>query len=472
MVSLHNMLWAAEIFTDETQRPFDQAEPRRDFLKLSGISIATLFWFSSFGRAPSLSRVSPSGFSTSAYGAVTDTEPPTADTSETIDPLSDIETKLCTWWQQSSDFTQLTVTQRALENAPGPLQFTISSLHPHQRKKVQSDIFQEHIYTLYMTNKSLFGDIFEVLGVPQHRHFATYCILQVLFTKHMNEATATDSEAPGWPNTADTTSIYALTPSAFSRLLDPAHPSFLSWPDLGSYLQALHVKKNPKLSGSEAVFYNAVPEIWPEQLPPPQQYVIRTDGWWSLRTSPRRHRNKAIPALQEAWYLFSSTRTANTDNLANVYAKDMTCAHGCTDDVITYMQHLRKVINTLCWPDMVVPMVVSWLTEPWHSLTSKFSQRPKTAWYLVDHLDEATATLTVAERDKIAKTHGSGNKIDISSRWLLWYLLSTYFWLRKENSVVTKKETINWTSFIVEARYHLGHFDICVLPEQLYELTK
>ncbi len=471
MVGLHNMLWAVETLTNEAEYSLDQPRSRRSFLKSSAAWIATLFWFSSFGRAaPLQSRVSHPDFSTSQYDVVTDTEPPTADTSE-IDPLSDIETKLCTWWEQSSDFTQLTLTQRALESVPGPLQFGISSLHPQQRKKVQSDIFQEHIYALYMTNKTTFSDIFEILGVPQHRHFATYCILQVLFTRHMNEATANTEGTSGATNSDENDRIYALTPSAFSRLLDPTHPSFLSWPELGSYLQELHVKKNPKLSGSESVFYNAVPEVGPEQLPPPQQYIIRTDAW-SLRTSPRLHRNKAIPALQEAWYLFSSTRTANTDHLANIYARDTTCAHGCTEDVITYMQYLRTVINKLCWPDMVVPMVVSGITEPGHGLTSKFSQQPKTAWYLTDHLSEATATLTVAERDKIAKTHGSGNKIDISSRWLVWYLLSTYFWLWKENSVVTKKETISWKAYIVEARYHLGHFDICILPEHLYELTK
>lgn len=385
---------------------------------------------------------------------------------EHTETFDDFENRLCAGFLKAWLYNSSSIHTWAETHTPSHLHTKFSVLEDKtsaakdpslrlKREKVNNDIFQEEIYRVFHKNSDSITSALTQLWIPGHKHLKVFTSLQVLFSKYMIQQS--------W-NTA----VRFLTAGAFSQLSTILSSLGMKAADLSAYLQRQYIKTNPKLAWTDAKFLAPYPEVWPDLLPAPQQYTIATASW-TVKWPHKQDRRTVSQKLRAFWYTFSSSRLGGKES-GNVYAEDRTTLHGLSTDVCAYMDHLMDMLHTKAGQWFPITAVVSWWTEPDHWGTKYFSWAAKSAWNLKSQPAAETAKLSLADRKILAKTHGSGNKIDISSRGLTGYLLSVYFWLRTEMAVTTKKETVWWKVYFVQARFHLGHFDICVLPEKLSKL--
>lgn len=364
------------------------------------------------------------------------------------------EAKLCQSFFESGMYSSFPVSERASEHIPEHLNITFSPrLQPGHTayRKLRNDIFQQQIFAEYDAHKDVITQSLTSLGIPAHKLLRVYTLLQVIFSEYMTR-------------TQGNTQLYFLTAANFQQFPVTGEDQKTGPAYFQKYLEARHSQNHPNASSK---FLAPAAEVEHRRFPVVQQYTIQASANEKITHPKKRDREIASDKLTEAWYTFSSSRLGSAETW-DTYAQDRTCLHGMSSAVYSYMVSLLGKLREMHGYLTDTP-VVSWLSEPGHGWNRFFSHQAGKVWYLADH-PENPAVLDIATRNKIWKTHGSGNKVDLSSRGIIWFLLSQYFWLRKENSTCTKKEIIDGKAYIVEARYHLGHFDICVLPQKLYEL--
>jgi len=318
--------------------------------------------------------------------------------------------------------------------------------HPASYKKVANDYWQDLLHRHYQLDKHTLTPLFNTLGIPERMHIRFYFYLQSHFTYHKHA------------HSKDNFSL--LIPDALRLLPELIYHGELDYHDISWLLHnTFSVPVREPVSADD--------------LMPPQQYMWQL--WAHSLHIPKLTAQEAHHRVTESGFrLSSSARWLEEDWM--LWAGDMTPLHWLWDHVLTYLENLNNALSARHpWTWSSHNLIITWVTEPWHSGSHSFITRGSLSGYRISDSLSPMITVYPQQEKKIMSTHSAWNKIDISSRSIHGVLLSSYFGLWHEWAF-TKRSFIythpwSWKKVMCDVGilYHLWHFDISVLPQSVIE---